>query len=92
MTLKVTKIKDDRNKTGWVLMKVESGHKVHAKVYDEASEDYGINDGRVSKLQIDDDMGKVVFNYDRGHDVNDIDPDFLESVIAHLETLPQVFA
>ena len=39
-----------------------------AKVYAEKSEDYGINGGNVSKLEIRID-GIVVVNYDRGWDV-----------------------
>lgn len=38
-----------------------------AKVYDEGSE-YGINEGRISKLRITID-GETVVNYDRGWDV-----------------------
>ena len=39
------------------------------KVYDEPSEEYGINGGRISKLmiKIDDD---TVCNYDRGLDIH----------------------
>lgn len=44
-----------------------------AKVYDEGSE-YGINDGRVSKLTIKID-GKTVVNYDRGWDIEPADDD-----------------
>lgn len=38
-----------------------------AKVYDEGSE-WGINEGRISKLMIKQDS-KIVCNYDRGWDV-----------------------
>ena len=37
--------------------------------YDEPSETYGINGGRISKLMIKID-GKIVCNYDRGWDIH----------------------
>lgn len=42
------------------------------KHYDEPSETYGINGGRISKLMIKVD-GKVTCNYDRGWGVEPID-------------------
>lgn len=42
------------------------------KHYDEPSESYGINGGRISKLMIKVD-GKVTCNYDRGWDVKPVD-------------------
>ena len=45
----------------------------YAKVYDEPS-DYGINDGRISKLQIKID-GVEVVAYDRGWEVEPADDD-----------------
>ena len=41
------------------------------KHYDEPSE-WGINEGRVSKLTLKRD-GKIVYNYDRGLDVETVD-------------------
>ena len=41
------------------------------KHYDEPSE-YGINEGRVSKLMLKRN-GKIVYNYDRGLDVEAVD-------------------
>lgn len=38
------------------------------KRFEEGS-DYGINCGRISKLEIKDAAGKVVVNYDRGWDI-----------------------
>ena len=38
-----------------------------AKVYDEGSE-YGINEGRISKLEVRQD-NKLLLNYDRGWDI-----------------------
>lgn len=42
------------------------------KHYDEPSEEYGINGGRISKLAIKVD-GKVTANYDRGWDIEPTD-------------------
>ena len=38
------------------------------KQYEEPSEEYGISGGRISKLMLKQD-GRVVYNYDRGEDV-----------------------
>lgn len=38
------------------------------KVYDEPSEEYGINGGRISKLMLKLD-GEIIANYDRGWDI-----------------------
>ena len=38
------------------------------KHYEEPSEKYGISGGRISKLMLKQD-GRVVYNYDRGEDV-----------------------
>ena len=43
------------------------GYRYQIKVYDEASDEYGINGGRISKLWMQKD-GKEVANYDRGWD------------------------
>ena len=42
------------------------------KHYDEPSETYGINGGRISKLMIKID-GETVCNYDRGWDIKPVD-------------------
>ena len=47
-------------------------YKYWAKVYDEGSELYGINEGRISKLEIRKD-GKCLYNYDRGLDFDNLD-------------------
>ena len=49
-------------------------YKYWAKVYDEGSELYGINEGRISKLEIRKD-GKSLYNYDRGLDYDKLDAD-----------------
>ena len=51
-----------------------------AKVYDEGS-DYGIDDGRISKLLIEIDGIKVV-NYDRGWDIKP-DEDDIRTMLAY---------
>lgn len=38
------------------------------KYYEEPSEDYGIEDGRISKLMLKRD-GEITYNYDRGLDI-----------------------
>lgn len=43
------------------------------KVYEDPSQ-YGINEGKVSKLMLKRD-GKIVCNYDRGWDIKPADPD-----------------
>ena len=45
----------------------------YAKHYDEPSK-YGIDGGRISKLEIDDEHGTVV-NYDRGWDIKPKTPE-----------------
>ena len=42
------------------------------KHYEEPSEDYGINGGRISKLTLKRD-GKIVYNYDRELDIEPAD-------------------
>jgi hypothetical protein len=56
----------DRGQDNWVQGCVD-GYLYYAKVYAEPSE-YGINGGRVSKLQVTKN-GDVIFNFDRGPDV-----------------------
>ncbi len=43
-----------------------------AKHYEEPSEDYGIDGGRISKLMLKMN-GKIVYNYDRGLDIEPAD-------------------
>ena len=44
------------------------------KHYDEPSEDYGIDGGRISKLRLKRN-GEIAYNYDRGLDIEPIDKD-----------------
>jgi hypothetical protein len=54
-------------------------------VYGEGS-DYGIDEGRISKLMLKRD-GKIVCNYDRGWDVRPRDPDTKQA----LESLKKTY-
>lgn len=78
----ITAIIDDR----WVI----------AKVYNETS-DYGIKNGRVSKLAIsktntrDPSMPyfpQICYNYDRGLDFNRAPSGLVDSIVKQLEELP----
>lgn len=42
------------------------------KHYEEPSEDYGIDGGRISKLMLKRN-GEIVYNYDRGPDIEPVD-------------------
>lgn len=55
------------NNDNWVEGKVEN-YKFSAKIFDEGSE-FGINEGRVSKLTIIDENDNCIVNYDRGWDI-----------------------
>ncbi|GHU58590.1 hypothetical protein FACS1894133_3630 [Clostridia bacterium] len=76
-TIKVNITKDDRRINSWVIGEVKgiakSEIRFNAKVFDEGSV-YGINNGRVSKLDIRID-GKIAVNYDRGWDVKPQTPE-----------------
>ena len=56
------------------------------KHYEEPSETYGINGGRISKLMIKVD-GVITANYDRGWDVEPVDEDtqFAYEILVHTE-------
>jgi hypothetical protein len=54
------------------------------KVYGEGS-DYGIDEGRISKLMLKRD-GKIVCNYDRGWDVRPRDPDTKQALASLKKT------
>lgn len=60
-------------------------YKYDAKVYDEPSEDYGIDGGRISKLEVKC-QGSVVINYDRGWD---IEPETEDAQLALLAVMHQ---
>lgn len=86
------------DQSGWITAVIE-GRWVEAKVYDEPS-CYGIDFGRISKIAI----GKtdhrnpnanffeqMCFNYDRGLDFDEIEPELLAKIIEQLEALPKLF-
>lgn len=82
---------------GWITA-VIAGRWVQARVFDTPST-FGINNGRVSKLCIGKTdkhvqgltksfFDQMDFNYDRGHDFNDLPDGLLEQVLSELEALP----
>ena len=50
-----------------------NGYAICFKHFEEGSQ-YGINEGRISKLEIRKD-GKILYNYDRGLDFDSLDKD-----------------
>ncbi len=65
-------------KQGAIGVKDENGRMVSVsywiKHYEEPSEKYGISGGRISKLMLKQN-GRVVYNYDRGEDVETQTPE-----------------
>jgi hypothetical protein len=90
MTKATYKIKAKQNREGWVEGTI-NGYRFHAKAYDEGSE-FGLNQGRVSKLWIRDDaQAQTIANYERGWDVRPrkaTDRRVLEALVEYLEALP----
>ena len=79
---------EQKQKTGnWVYVE-GLGYGGSAKIYPKPSE-FGIHNGRVSKLSLRNKDGQIVFNYDRGHDVNRIDTETLNEIVEALETFAQ---
>jgi hypothetical protein len=66
--------------------------KFEAKLYDDGSV-FGINDGRVSKLEIKDAKGITVLNYDRGWDVenDEVTNPYFTAIMELLEKSPRRF-
>lgn len=92
------KILDPHDSTGWITA-IIADRWVQAKVYDEPS-DYGVNNGRVSKLSIGKTSERrpgpffeqMIYHYDRGLDFNDgLTADQLNEILAELEALPKYF-
>lgn len=84
--------------TGWITAVIENRW-VQAKVYDEPS-DYGINNGRVSKLVVGKTSTRdpqrnffeqMCYNYDRGLDFDRAPKGLIDKIVAQLETLPRLF-
>ena len=88
----VDKFLDDLWMRGRILTEY-GDYEFTAKVYDEGS-GYGINNGRVSKLELKDFEGNIVVNYDRGWDIYPSDNGFvldvLEGVVGFLEEAPKI--
>lgn len=82
--------------TNWVMGEHEGGYSFDALLFDLSSE-YGINEGRVSKLMIKKtgtegwDPRYAVVNYDRGWDVRPKTPEVrkvYKEILAFLESAP----
>lgn len=79
--------------TNWIEGK-SGKYKFIAKHYDEGSE-FGINNGRTSKLWVTDKNGQCVANYDRGWDVKPATKELeqiVDDIVSLLETLPKRFS
>lgn len=76
------KIITARDITGWMVAEVNGFHCV-AKVYNEPSE-FGINDGRISKLHISKN-GTEVYAFERGLDFDKLNPKTLKSIVSQIE-------
>lgn len=78
-----------KNNDNWVEGKVEN-YKFSAKIFDEGSE-FGINEGRVSKLCIADEKDECIVNYDRGWDIEpeEKDMEYYNAVMELLEDAPK---
>ena len=85
-------IKAKQNRGNWIEGTI-NGARFHAKVYGEGSE-FGINEGRVSKLWVRDEGKKqTILNYERGWDVRPklaAERRLLEALLAYLEALPTI--
>jgi hypothetical protein len=91
-SLKVAITKDSRKLNGWVQGETTGGYRFQAKVFDNGSE-YGIDNGRVSKLEIRWADGGILVNYDRGWDVKPRTPEVkaaYDRVMAALNALDKV--
>lgn len=91
-------IEPHNRETGWITAVIENRW-VQAKVYDEPS-DYGINNGRVSKLVVGKTSSRnpnvnffkqMCYNYDRGLDFDKAPKGLIDKIVAQLENLPQLF-
>lgn len=90
-SISVTITKDERRINNWVTGKATGGVTFCAKIYDEGSV-YGINKGRVSKLDVRMD-GRIAVNYDRGWDLKPQAPEVkavYKAIMAALNALDKV--
>jgi hypothetical protein len=67
-----------------------NGFYFEAKVYDAPSEDNGLGGGRISKLEICEgpkwNADRLVYRFDRGLDIDKINPEILKGILTHLES------
>ncbi len=86
--MQITIKKNNSKKTGWVDFEVKTKSATlrgQALIFGEPSH-YGINGGRVSKLWLRDTARMhTAFNYDRGDDVNELDPATVAGIVEFLE-------
>lgn len=84
--------------TGWITAIIENRW-VQAKVFDTPS-DYGINNGRVSKLVVGKTsyrdpnrsfFSQMCYNYDRGLDFDEAPKGLIDKIVGQLENLPKLF-
>lgn len=80
-----------KSKDNYVSGIVGDEYRFGAKLFDEPS-DYGINNGRVSKLMIVDlNENEMIMNYDRGWDIypSEENKDVYDDVLNFLEKAPK---
>jgi hypothetical protein len=89
MKAEFTEFEKDDN---WVYGKV-GNYEFDAKLYDGGSE-FGINEGRVSKLSITDENDNWICNYDRGWDIKPEEKyiEYYNTVMNLLENAPKRFS
>ena len=86
------KFTEFNNKDAWVEGKVGC-YEFSAKLFDEGSE-FGINEGRVSKLTISNKNCDCIVNYNRGWDIKPKakDEEYYNAVMELLENAPKRFS
>ena len=90
--IRVVITNDERKIDFWLKGTATGGYRFCAKIFDEGSI-HGIDNGRVSKLEIRND-GKILVNYDRGWDVKPNTPEVeavYKRIMAKLNALDKVF-
>ena len=88
--MKGLKLRQFSDKSDWITGTFE-GLTFHAKHFDEPSEAFGIDGGRVSKLSVYDETGSMILNYDRGWDMKPDSKYFnkVNALLRQLEQLPK---
>lgn len=65
----------------WITISINNRYEAFCKVFAEES-DYGINQGRISKLQVKDTKkGDTIYNYDRGLDFDNAPKTILNQIL-----------